>query len=191
MKIFLTLGFFTICLSLVFGQLSAAEVQLADGYYEIALDEVQRHPADGGLPQPMTQRKKSSLQTLVNDMNYRALVTGERCDLVLYRKGEKGTERSRRVLSRQILIQLEDGASSALIPEAAGAIDFSEPSYAPNCLFLKFAGMGDSLMKLSKIRDLEGVLSAEPLMGKSASNVSPPMTRATLMRKRIGVTNGI
>ncbi|MEN8693176.1 MAG: S8 family serine peptidase [Akkermansiaceae bacterium] len=145
---------------------SLATGQLIEGKYEVALNEVEHQPSDGGVAKPMSFQKQKSVAALINFVDYLSQATGEHSDLVLYQKGVKRDAHSRRVLTRKILVKKEEGARGEAIAQAVGAMNFSEPSYAEDYLILEFEAMGDSLKKLPTVRAVAGVLSADLLMGR-------------------------
>jgi subtilisin family serine protease len=89
-----------------------------------------------------------------------------RFDLILYEKGKPRDPSVRRSLSRRVLVEMDGEQDPEGLAAAAGAVAFDLPDYARGFVILRFSDPGDSLAKLKAVRDLDGVVSAKPLLGK-------------------------
>ena len=137
-----------------------------EGVFEIATGELQGYPEDGSVARPIQMKDQKSAEETLNYAQYLEAQHRARYDLVLYEVGKKRSEKTRRVLTRTILVTLEPGAKAAAIVQQAGASDAQIPHYSADHLILTFANSGESLAKLPLLDGYPGVASAEPLLGK-------------------------
>ncbi|MFT5854876.1 MAG: subtilisin family serine protease [Verrucomicrobiales bacterium] len=89
-----------------------------------------------------------------------------RFDLRLFEKGKPREAKYARWLTRKIRVQLAPRADAGEIAKAAGASKFTTPEFAPGFAVLSFPKIGDSLTKLNAVRQLPGVVVADPLTAR-------------------------
>jgi len=135
--------------------------------YEVSCEELQCLPASGGVAHAVKIEDQKTIPDTLKFAKALGAESGNRLDLVLYPAEGKKDKRSRRSATRRIVIELAPGTEIDKIKEEAEALSATIPDFAPNFLILDFASAGDSLFNLTSLREIAGVLSANPLLAKS------------------------
>jgi subtilisin-like proprotein convertase family protein len=101
-------------------------------------------------------------------------LSGEEHDLVLYPAAGPRTERSRRLLTREVLVQLEDGTDLESVRAAAGGARMERVPYAAGMFLVSAAEPGGALILAATLRGVRGVAYAEPQLARRASRKAVP-----------------
>lgn len=135
--------------------------------YVVATDELYMRGTSSTDTHKLT--KSLSTKELIQQAKSLRNQTGNRHDIVLYPEGAEQTESNRRVLTRKVLVEIDDSSSAKFIAQQADASKHRVAKHSSAYLILEFSSPGDSLSKLDLIRALNGVVSANPLLGRKAS----------------------
>ncbi len=143
--------------------------RIADGGFErdfeVALDELSVS-ARGGRQVSRSVSKAGSLA----DIRRRAIQwnqdTGEDVELVLYEVGQKRTPYSRRVLTKQVLVQTEAGTDLRDAAAQAGGNIPVQVDYAPGFYLVETDEIGGALNLAEQLREQPGVLGADPVLAR-------------------------
>lgn len=128
--------------------------------FEIAKDEVNVLTKDREhKPQKLAARATAEETRRYADTLAKA--TGEEVELVLYETDKPRNEYTRRILTKQVLVQLSTDAQPAALPVLA-----KELPYAPGFFMAEAAETGGALELAVSLRSLPGVISAEPMLAK-------------------------
>ena len=92
--------------------------------------------------------------------------TGDEVRLVLYEVGAPRTEYSRRVLTKEVLVQLAKDTDPNALAAGVGGVSRGEVSYAPGFFLFETSETGGALFLAEALRAKRGVLSAEPQLAK-------------------------
>jgi subtilisin family serine protease len=92
--------------------------------------------------------------------------TGDEVELVLYEAGAVHNELTRRILTKQVLVELQSGGDVAGLAAAVGAASQSKVADAPGYFIFVAADTGGALPLAEALRTKFGVVSAEPLLAK-------------------------
>ena len=160
------------CLSLCSEGLRADTYLLNDGgsekEFEIDCTTFICRPAGGGSHVIEVGDKGTEAEIIAESVRLEA-DSSPQFDLRLYEKGKPREKRYERWLVRKIYAKLAPEAEAAAVAQAAGASSFETPQFAPGSVVLTFAQAGDSLKNLEAVRQLPGVVSADPLMARQKS----------------------
>lgn len=100
--------------------------------------------------------------------------TGEEVGPVLYQAGARRDRHSRRILTRQVLVELAPGAEPAEVAAAAGlAIDRPSPC-GPRWVILRAAEPAAAPEAAARLRGIAGVLAADPLLARERAKKLVP-----------------
>src|SRR5205814_6121797 len=140
------------------------------GLFIIATDELQitgKRDPEKILPAPNAEAVRAQAGTLA-----RAL--GKEVRLVLYRQGSTRTEFSRRILTRDVLVQLESGVDARMLAEAGGAKLSRVFDALPGHYLFEASEAGGALLLAEVLQAKPGVISAEPQLARLAQKKSLP-----------------
>ncbi len=133
--------------------------------YEVALDEVYVGLSEGrehGVERVPLQK---DLAGVVKETERVSAEKALSAHLVLYPKGAKRTEWTRRVLSRSVLLEATD--ATALRAQAAklGVVNFEQPKFAPGYVLANLGGdAAVALAATAAMQSLPGITSATPML---------------------------
>jgi subtilisin-like proprotein convertase family protein/endonuclease/exonuclease/phosphatase family metal-dependent hydrolase len=133
--------------------------------FEIALDEVEvvstgrQHRAE----KTTARATPEAIRQFADELRRR---TGDEVELVLYEHGAPRNAYTRRVLTKQVLVRLAEGADAKALAGEAGATVAEAPDYAPGYVILEVRETGGALGAAEFLRGRPGVLSAEPLLAR-------------------------
>ncbi|MEK7686690.1 MAG: S8 family serine peptidase [Verrucomicrobiota bacterium] len=91
---------------------------------------------------------------------------GDEVEIILYEVNAPRNEFTRRVLTRQVLVRLQEGTDPAGLARAVGAASSSAVAHAPGYFIFQAADLAGALPLAATLRGRPGVLSAEPLLAK-------------------------
>ncbi|MBI4328178.1 MAG: S8 family serine peptidase [Chloroflexi bacterium] len=91
---------------------------------------------------------------------------GDEVEIVLYEVNAPRNEFTRRVLTRRVLVRLQEGTDSASLARTVGAASSRAVSYAPGYFIFEVRDIAGALTLAEALRGRPGVLSAEPLLAK-------------------------
>lgn len=89
--------------------------------------------------------------------------------VVLYEKGVRRTEASRRLLTRRVHVHLSANVDPQALAREFGATSGDELSYAPGHFIFKTASPRESWRLAETLRQKEGVISADPILARKRS----------------------
>lgn len=152
-------------------------VSIEDGgyprYFEIARDELQVTTRTGErtlhLAQPLSDR--TALQTRANTLSSDPT---EEVELVLYEVGVDRNEFTRRILTRDVLVRLDDNTLAPTIAAALGLTDFRTPEGGSGYVIFTTDEPGGALDLAQRLRQQPGVLSADPILKRLRQKKSVP-----------------
>ena len=149
---------------------SRAAFEIRDGgrkrSFEMAVDELSEKSATGSEKGAKTSKKSRNLGEMRQAARDAETATGRKQDIVLYESGKPRGEATRRILTRQVLVQATAVFDSKAAQTLIGAVSVQQPSFAPGQFIFTLRGAGDSLLVLDALRALPGVVSAEPLLAR-------------------------
>ncbi len=94
--------------------------------------------------------------------------------IVLYEAGAKKTEFSKRIATKQVLIELKAGTDPAALAEKYNVLLSSSPTYAPGFHILETTSALNALALSETLRNDPSVLSAEPLLARKHQKKNVP-----------------
>lgn len=152
-------------------------VSIEDGgyprYFEIARDELQVTTRTGErtlhLAQPLSDR--TALQTRANTLSSDPT---EEVELVLYEVGVDRNEFTRRILTRDVLVRLDDRTPAPTIAATLGLTDFRTPEGGSGYVIFTTDEPGGALDLAQRLRQQPGVLSADPILKRLRQKKSVP-----------------
>ncbi|NCC92083.1 MAG: hypothetical protein EOM10_02180, partial [Opitutae bacterium] len=143
--------------------------RIADGGFdrdfEVALDELSV-PVRGGRQVSRSVSKAGSLAEIRRRAIQWNQDTGEDVELVLYEAGKKRTPYSRRVLTKQVLVQAEAGMDLREAAVQAGGNIPVKVDYAPGFYLVETDEIGGALDLAEQLRGQPGVLGADPVLAR-------------------------
>jgi len=133
--------------------------------FALAVDELSLRAQSG--TNRVERSAAGTTKELLLAADRRSTMTGETAELIYYEKGSARSERSRRVLSKKVLVRLAAGTSAAAVAGASGAAAWTQPEYFKEGAVLMFHGAaGVAVEGAAKAAAAPGVLSAELLLGR-------------------------
>lgn len=133
--------------------------------FQLARDEVYvRGPAE-----PRIHQLPAALATDEELVAYARRLereTGEATDLILYEEGVERNAYTRRILSRQVLVELEPGVHPETLAAETGASGLQVLDYAPGYVLLFVREAGEALVLAAALRGRPGIRSAEPVLAR-------------------------
>ncbi|MBI2946047.1 MAG: S8 family serine peptidase [Verrucomicrobia bacterium] len=96
---------------------------------------------------------------------------------VLYEKRTPRTAATRRVVTRMILLRLADGLDSIALAQKAGGSVVRSVDYAPGYFIVEAGEAADALRLTAVLRQTDGVLTADPILGRKLSKKILPNDR--------------
>lgn len=127
--------------------------------FELALDEVEVREAGG-------QAHVEKLQPQGGVIQMRQTAATMKGDLVFYEQGLPRSERTRRILRRQIIVRLCDGSDMAALTAATGLRSLGTHPAAAGYVVLEAANSGEALAALEQLRTRPEVIAAEPQLAR-------------------------
>jgi uncharacterized repeat protein (TIGR01451 family) len=141
--------------------------------FEVALDEVHiTTRAREHIPRKIPQQANAEAVRRYADALRRQ--TGDEVELVLYEVDAPRNEFSRRILTKQVLVQLAAGQNAHDLAASVGATTQGEVSFAPGFYIFETTETGGALTLAETLRTQHGVLSAEPLLAKQQQKKLAP-----------------
>lgn len=141
--------------------------------FEVATDEIFAIQPDGKRSvQRMTETGRS-IELLKRSAVVEQTTTGE-VRLVLYEKGAPRNEYTRRVLTKKVLARLDKRVEAASLGQQLGAASIRAIPYAPGYFIFEARASAGALRLAAALRAREGVLSAEPMLGKKQTKKAIP-----------------
>ncbi len=98
----------------------------------------------------------------------------EEPQIVLYEAGAKKTEYSKRIATKQVLVELKAGTDPAALAQQYGIVLVSSPSYAPGFHIFETSTAFGSLTLAETLRNDSNVISAEPMLARKHQKKSIP-----------------
>ena len=133
--------------------------------FVVALDEFSLAGADG-----RREIKRVSGIGSVDEMGRRAVQSaqdsGGRAELVLYEAGVERNAHTRRILTRKVLVSIEQGVDPGFVAATAGGGNPEILDYAPGYFLVEAPEIGGALDVADRLRGQPGVKSAEPLLAR-------------------------
>jgi hypothetical protein len=132
---------------------------------QMAADEILVRGADGAERVVAVTTQKSPEGVLLGAVDWTAR-RGEEAFAVLYPAGAARTESNRRVLTREILVQVEKGTSVEPLKATAGVVAVEALDFAPGAYLVRVAPSENPIEVAAAIGAIGGVKSAEPQLGR-------------------------
>src|SRR3954469_19574273 len=126
--------------------------------FEIATDEIQT----AGQLQPEKIPPQANAEAARQHAANLSKARGVEMELVLYPKGALRTEHNRRILTKDVLVQLEPGVDGRTLASSVGARVTRAFDFLPNHFLFTASETGGSLALAESLQGKPGVISAEP-----------------------------
>jgi subtilisin-like proprotein convertase family protein/subtilisin family serine protease len=164
--------------------LDVPSIEIEDGGFHrqfvLAADELCLRRPDGEeqiVKASGTEVNLPPLSSLLLPYHGREGENGTESAPVLYEVNAPRTAASRRVVTRKILLRLADGVDPALVAQQAGATAIRVVDYAPGYFIAETSEAADALRLTAALRQTEGVLTADPILGRKLSKKILPNDR--------------
>ena len=162
----------------LYADLDKASFLIKDGgqkrNFVISKAELHRVEAKSGKSYSHKVSGQTKNTTLLKTAKGLAEGSGDEFQLVLYPKGAKPTPFNRRVLRKEILVEIDKTTTAKALAKNAGAQSYKVPRYAKQYVILSFKEVDAALTKIDAVRALPGVVSAEPQLAKQSAKRTAP-----------------
>lgn len=128
--------------------------------FEISMDEVQS--SDEGVSQKI--RPRANVEEVRQHARSLSETSGKPVELVLYERGAPRNQFTRRVLTKDILVQLQPGTDAVALARTLGLQLRNQ--FSDTLVMLEAAETGGALTAAELLRAQPGVLSSEPQLAK-------------------------
>lgn len=127
--------------------------------FELALDEIELNEAGG-------QAHVEKVEALGSAAQMRQQAAAMKGDLVFYEQGVPRSERTRRILRRQIAVRLRAGSDAEALAAATGLQSLGAHFAASGFVMLEASDSGQALAALEQLRTRPEVVTAEPQLAR-------------------------
>jgi subtilisin-like proprotein convertase family protein len=135
-------------------------------HFELALDEL-------GFAGPLHTKRVAAFSTAEQLRQYardQSQATRQEVELVLYELGRPHSQATRRIATKQLLVQLAPDTDPKALAQAWGLIvEPEQPAYAPGYFIFRAQETGGALFLAQALRQQAGILRAEALLAKQPS----------------------
>jgi len=123
---------------------------------------------DGGMNRAFVVEEVPATMAVTKD------APSEEPQIILYEAGAKKTEYSKRIATKQILVELKAGTDPAALADQYDITLLDSPAYAPGFHIFEATTAFDSLTLAETLRNDPDVLSAEPLLARKHQKKNIP-----------------
>ncbi len=123
---------------------------------------------DGGMSRTFIVEEQPAAAATVKDL------PAEEPQIILYEAGAKKTEYSKRIVTRQVLVELKAGTDPAALAAQYNIALTDSPSYAPGFHVFETTTYLAALQLPETLRSDPNILSAEPLLARKRQKKSLP-----------------
>ncbi|MGF1656510.1 MAG: S8 family serine peptidase [Verrucomicrobiales bacterium] len=152
----------------VFGQ-SSEPLEIFDAgvtrEFELAFDQLALGPRGGRLRLESVVPRRSRGEML-GTARARRFGNEDVAHVVLYEKGKVRETKNLRILTQQVLVELEPGAVPEDVLDQISWQNFEAPSFAENFIIIHLRSLSDPVSVAQMLRERDGVVSAEPMLAR-------------------------
>ena len=140
--------------------------------FELALDELVVRDPDTGKDRMIAVGPAADRAALLDELARVRRETGLEPGLVLYPTNRERSEYTRRIVTREVLVQASDADAARAATQSAGLAFASAPASAPACFVFLAASAPEALVAAADLRDA-GV-EAAPLLARQYARRAMP-----------------